>query len=46
MDITKLYKPSLSSSSGQKVPIPLSDVLMQFVHWLINESQNPPFNIN
>lgn len=30
MDITDLYKPSLSSSSGQKVPIQMSDVLMQF----------------
>lgn len=46
MDITDLYKPSLPSSSGQKVPIHMSDVLMQFVHWLKNESQNPPFNRN
>lgn len=30
----------------KKVPIHVSEVLMQFVHWLINESQNPPFNSN
>lgn len=44
MDIANLHKPALSNTSGQEVPIHVSDILMQFVCWLINESQNPLFN--